>query len=94
MEETPTMYSAWSKWQPFQSIRSRSSLPELQNWSNDVPQAAASAFNSASRNFHFTLGAVAQLGERLICIQEVAGSIPTSSTISTLKRQRACSSGG
>jgi hypothetical protein len=26
------------------------------------------------------LGAVAQLGERLICIQEVAGSIPTSST--------------
>jgi hypothetical protein len=28
------------------------------------------------------LGAVAQLGERLICIQEVAGSIPTSSTSS------------
>ena len=26
-------------------------------------------------------GAVAQLGERLICIQEVAGSIPVSSTI-------------
>ena len=26
------------------------------------------------------LGAVAQLGERLICTQEVAGSIPTSST--------------
>ena len=31
-------------------------------------------------------GAVAQLGERLICIQEAAGSIPTSST--TLKRLR------
>ena len=29
----------------------------------------------------FHTGAVAQLGERLICIQEVAGSIPTSSTI-------------
>ena len=29
-------------------------------------------------------GAVAQLGERLICIQEVAGSIPTSSTSSGL----------
>ena len=28
----------------------------------------------------FDAGAVAQLGERLICIQEVAGSIPTSST--------------
>ena len=26
------------------------------------------------------IGAVAQLGERLICIQEVAGSIPVSST--------------
>ena len=30
-------------------------------------------------------GAVAQLGERLICIQEVAGSIPVSSTIKNLK---------
>src|SRR5579885_2078337 len=29
---------------------------------------------------HGKEGAVAQLGERLICIQEVAGSIPTSST--------------
>jgi hypothetical protein len=29
---------------------------------------------------YFPSGAVAQLGERLICIQEVAGSIPTSST--------------
>jgi hypothetical protein len=27
------------------------------------------------------VGAVAQLGERLICTQEVAGSIPVSSTI-------------
>jgi hypothetical protein len=32
-------------------------------------------------NYNMLLGAVAQLGERLICIQEVAGSIPTSSTI-------------
>ena len=29
-------------------------------------------------------GAVAQLGERLICIQEVAGSIPVSSTAKNL----------
>ena len=29
-------------------------------------------------------GAVAQLGERLICIQEVAGSIPVSSTAQNL----------
>ena len=35
-------------------------------------------------------GAVAQLGERLICIQEAAGSIPTSST----NRFWACSSVG
>ena len=27
-----------------------------------------------------TFGALAQLGERLICIQEVSGSIPLSST--------------
>ena len=38
-------------------------------------------------------GAVAQLGERLICIQEVAGSIPTSST-SGYRADRACSSDG
>ena len=30
-------------------------------------------------------GAAAQLGERLICIQEVAGSIPVSSTTKNLK---------
>ena len=39
-------------------------------------------------------GAVAQLGERLICIQEVAGSIPTSSTSCCDSQSRACSSGG
>ena len=37
-------------------------------------------------------GAVAQLGERLICIQEVVGSIPISST--SKRTKRACSSGG
>jgi hypothetical protein len=36
---------------------------------------------SASITFFTSDGAVAQLGERLICTQEVAGSIPTSSTI-------------
>ncbi len=35
---------------------------------------------STGLDYKFNLGAVAQLGERLICIQEVAGSIPTSST--------------
>ena len=40
---------------------------------------------SASIIFLDLLGAVAQLGERLICIQEVAGSIPTSSTKPHLK---------
>jgi hypothetical protein len=44
----------------------------------------------ANRHRVLTKGAVAQLGERLICIQEVAGSIPTSSTNLTW----ACSSGG
>ena len=47
-----------------------------------------------------SFGAVAQLGERLICIQEVAGSIPTSSTslvtdsVGSLLPFWACSSGG
>jgi hypothetical protein len=38
-------------------------------------------------------GAVAQLGERLICIQEVAGSIPTSSTSFTKSAPRALAAG-
>ena len=37
---------------------------------------AAHAHNFAVQNY----GALAQLGERLICIQEVSGSIPLSST--------------
>ena len=45
------------------------------------------------KRFRNPQGAVAQLGERLICIQEVAGSIPTSSTnltpISALSRNSA-----
>ena len=41
----------------------------------------------------YFFGAVAQLGERLICTQEVAGSIPTSST-NFGKARRACSSVG
>ena len=39
---------------------------------------SAQAFDAVVRGSRN--GAVAQLGERLICIQEVAGSIPTSST--------------
>jgi hypothetical protein len=38
-------------------------------------------------------GAIAQLGERLICIQEVVGSIPSGSTIDRLSgvtEVRAC----
>ena len=32
-------------------------------------------------SIYASLGAIAQLGERLVCIQEVCGSIPHSSTI-------------
>jgi hypothetical protein len=61
-----------------------------------IGQVLAGSVQSASIIFHAMVGfiprnvraksaaggqgAVAQLGERLICIQEVAGSIPTSST--------------
>ena len=41
-----------------------------------------------------SFGAVAQLGERLICIQEVAGSIPTSSTSLSRSRPEVIGRGG
>ncbi len=47
-----------------------------------IQSASISIYSGAAMRQHAgrVLGAVAQLGERLICIQEVAGSIPTSST--------------
>ena len=33
------------------------------------------------KGLHTAYGAIAQMGERLICIQEVGGSIPPGSTI-------------
>jgi hypothetical protein len=44
-------------------------------------QSASITKLSGLRSNPWNLGAVAQLGERLICIQEAAGSIPTSSTM-------------
>ena len=52
------------------------SLVPVSNW----PRLILSIGPGAGRCRGPRLGAVAQLGERLICIQEVAGSIPTSST--------------
>ena len=47
-------------------------------------QSASISYSGSGQMILFAIykvpGAVAQLGERLICIQEVAGSIPTSST--------------
>ena len=37
--------------------------------------------NTAGFALQSPLGALAQMGERLICIQEVSGSIPLGSTI-------------
>ena len=39
-------------------------------------------------------GAIAQLGEHLLCKQGVVGSIPTGSTIAGNVLRRVCSSGG
>ena len=50
-------------------------VPDIQSASITNLRAGRLGFPDLS-----ILGAVAQLGERLICIQEVAGSIPTSST--------------
>jgi hypothetical protein len=62
--------------EPAKSRRPRS----LKQGEAKKPSEANKA-NEAKQN---KSGAVAQLGERLICIQEVAGSIPTSSTSSGL----------
>ena len=53
--------------------------------------AGPRALRPISLEFGASQGAVAQLGERLICIQEVVGSIPISSTS---YNPWACSSGG
>ena len=37
-------------------------------------------------HFHIIFGALAQLGERLLCTQEVSGSIPLGSTKKTFKK--------
>ena len=49
---------------------------------SSIPAGLVSAGRVQSASITYLSGAVAQLGERLICIQEVAGSIPTSSTSS------------
>ena len=49
---------------------------------------SAAAASNRPRLLLTSDGAVAQLGERLICIQEVAGSIPTSSTRLSPERTR------
>ena len=75
------------EWQPFQSNPDavlsgstfRISLFKVQGVVRvAVRLDAGCPASNWPRLYYF--GAVAQLGERLICIQEVAGSIPTSST--------------
>ena len=51
------------------------SLIPVSNWPRLISKAALLKKGAPARK-----GAVAQLGERLICTQEVAGSNPTSST--------------
>ena len=55
-------------------------------WGFEIPDPCIQLASITSRRLRYEdiprhlKGAVAQLGERLICTQEVAGSIPTSST--------------
>ena len=44
-----------------------------------------------SNGFHLMRGAIAQLGERLLCKQEVTGSIPVGSTRFSWRRSTECS---
>ena len=56
-------------------------LVPVSNWPRLIDRMGRGALENASRADEIVKqGAVAQLGERLICTQEVAGSIPTSST--------------
>jgi hypothetical protein len=68
----------FSKWQPFQSIPLR--ILHLRSLRDFRLFLLARSGCVQSASIISLRGAVAQLGERLICIQEVAGSIPTSST--------------
>ena len=68
-----------SKWQPFQSkYRSGISTQKFDSLQGNI--AGQCCLRPIGLDYFLKAGAVAQLGERLICIQEVAGSIPTSST--------------
>ncbi len=87
----PPRKRAVSKWQPFQSMYSAPESPLekfdllLASWRWSLLARVQSASIIFSEE-----GAVAQLGERLICIQEVAGSIPTSSTSLRLEANWLC----
>ena len=52
-----------------------------------TPRSEAMTFVEVCHNY----GAIAQLGERLICIQEVRGSIPRSSTTVSSKAAKSTS---
>jgi hypothetical protein len=89
---SPSRFSTRRVWKGFRSGKGLDSRVPASNWPRLIKARIQGAKNSRSQEcesaFGFLelapgsrdLGAVAQLGERLICIQEVAGSIPTSST--------------
>ena len=66
----------------------RKHLAELSHKLKNAARPSSYLFSKqticASGEIWFLIGALAQLGERLICIQEVIGSIPIGSTITAI----------
>ena len=58
----------------------RTTLSRDQSWSQNSGQAVLISLQNKRDADSIPCGALAQLGERLICIQEVIGSIPIGST--------------
>jgi hypothetical protein len=61
--------------------------PSVRHWSDEAPgkgrkrpdSARQTSLECRNSHYHRGVGAIAQLGERLLCKQEVAGSIPAGS---------------
>src|SRR2546423_290276 len=62
-------------------VISSARLTGARSWpsSRDIGAASSHLEREPARGYHFSNGALAQLGERLVCNQEVAGSIPAGS---------------
>ena len=78
----PTLYDKeWVR----SVVQVHSGLPNFRDtalWQHSHSRLCVASDALSHENYALIVGAIAQLGERLLCTQEVCGSIPHSSTIS------------